>query len=71
MTVGGTGDVLAGIVGSYISQGMSPFEAACSGAFVNGLAGDNLMQFKGFGYTASDVAAEIPYTTKRTLDLYV
>jgi NAD(P)H-hydrate epimerase len=70
MTVGGTGDVLAGIVGGFLSQGMNDFSAACSAAFVNGSAGDALYQFKGYGYTASDVAKEIPYTIKRLFDLY-
>jgi NAD(P)H-hydrate epimerase len=70
MTVGGTGDVLAGVVGSYISQGLNSFEAASCAAFVNGAAGDTLYQFKGFGYSASEVAKEIPYTVKRFFDLY-
>jgi NAD(P)H-hydrate epimerase len=70
MTVGGTGDVLAGAVGSYVSQGLNGFEAASCAAFVNGAAGDTLYQFKGYGYIASDVAKEIPYTVKRFFDLY-
>jgi NAD(P)H-hydrate epimerase len=70
MTVGGTGDVLAGVVGSYVSQGLNNFEAASCAAFVNGAAGDTLYQFKGYGFTASDVAKEIPYTVKRFFDLY-
>ncbi len=35
----GTGDVLTGIVGSFIAQGVSPFEAAALGACVHGVAG--------------------------------
>ncbi len=71
MTVGGTGDVLAGVVGGFISQGIPPFEACGCAAFVNGLAGDALHRFKGYGFTASDVAGELPYTIKRTTDLYI
>ncbi|MEM3824025.1 MAG: NAD(P)H-hydrate dehydratase, partial [Candidatus Bathyarchaeia archaeon] len=40
MTVGGTGDVLSGIVGALLAQKANPFEAATAGAFVNGAAGD-------------------------------
>ena len=40
MTVGGTGDTLAGICGAYLAFGLDPFTAACAGAFVNGRAGD-------------------------------
>ena len=36
MTVGGTGDVLSGIVSGLLAQGADPFEAAVAGAFVNG-----------------------------------
>ncbi len=42
MRVGGTGDVLAGIVGSYISQGLKPFDAAISGAYYWGKCGESL-----------------------------
>ncbi len=70
MTVGGTGDVLAGVVGGYLSQGMSTFAAATCAAFVNGVAGDSLYNFKGYAFTASDLAGEIPFTVKRILDLY-
>jgi len=38
MTVGGTGDVLSGVVGALLSQGADPFEAAVAGAFINGAA---------------------------------
>lgn len=37
---GGTGDVLAGLIGALISQGMPAFEAACYGVHVHGAAGD-------------------------------
>jgi hydroxyethylthiazole kinase-like uncharacterized protein yjeF len=39
MTVGGTGDVLSGIVGCLLGQNYPPFRAANAGAFINGLAG--------------------------------
>ena len=40
MATGGTGDVLAGVIGALIGQGMSPFDAAVYGAHVHGKAGD-------------------------------
>lgn len=40
MSKGGSGDVLAGIIASFIAQGYSPFDASCAGAYVHGLAGD-------------------------------
>jgi len=70
MTVGGTGDVLAGMVASFMAQGMEGFEAACCAAFVNGAAGDRLHSFKGFGFTASELAKELPYTIKSLIDEY-
>ncbi|MBV1768424.1 MAG: NAD(P)H-hydrate dehydratase, partial [Methanobacterium sp.] len=39
MTVGGTGDCLAGIVATLRAQGIPIFDAGCLGAFINGLAG--------------------------------
>lgn len=40
MTKGGTGDVLAGIVGSLLAQGVEPLTAAAAAAYINGRAGD-------------------------------
>jgi ADP-dependent NAD(P)H-hydrate dehydratase / NAD(P)H-hydrate epimerase len=37
---GGTGDVLTGIVGSLVAQGMMPEAATWSGAYLHGLASD-------------------------------
>ncbi|MBI5152165.1 NAD(P)H-hydrate dehydratase [Candidatus Peregrinibacteria bacterium] len=68
MTVGGTGDVLAGIIASLISQGASPINAAKAAVFVNGIAGENLFKKKHYCYTASDLANELPYVIKNILD---
>lgn len=64
MTVGGTGDVLAGIIGALYSKN-NAFDAACSGAFVSGLAGDIAFDDKGFGLIATDVIEKIPYAMKK------
>ncbi|MEM1551854.1 MAG: NAD(P)H-hydrate dehydratase [Candidatus Bathyarchaeia archaeon] len=60
MTVGGTGDVLSGIVGAFLAQGADPFEAAVAGAFVNGAAGDFVFEEKGYHMVASDLLDWIP-----------
>ncbi len=40
MAKGGSGDVLAGMIGSFLAQGIPAFEAAALGAYLHGLAGD-------------------------------
>lgn len=40
MAVGGSGDVLAGMIVSLLGQGIPPLEAAACGAFLHGMAGD-------------------------------
>ena len=58
---GGTGDVLAGIVGAFLAQGVPAFEAAALAAFVHGAAGDRIAAGRGSrGALASEVADEIP-----------
>lgn len=60
MTVGGTGDVLSGVVGGLLANGVPPFEAASAGAFVNGAAGDFVARERGFHMVASDLLEWIP-----------
>lgn len=60
MTVGGTGDVLSGIVGGLLAQKTDAFEAAVAGAFVNGACGDFVASEKGFHMVASDILECIP-----------
>jgi len=40
MATGGSGDVLSGIIGALLAQGINAFDAACIGVYVHGLAGD-------------------------------
>ncbi|MFH2034929.1 MAG: NAD(P)H-hydrate dehydratase [Candidatus Zixiibacteriota bacterium] len=40
MATGGSGDVLTGIIGSFLAQGMTPLSSAICGVFIHGLAGD-------------------------------
>jgi hydroxyethylthiazole kinase-like uncharacterized protein yjeF len=61
MTVGGTGDVLSGIVGGLMAQNVDVFEAAVAGAFVNGAAGDFVAGEMGFHMVATDIIDWIPH----------
>ena len=59
MTVGGTGDVLAGIAGALLCH-LSAFDAACIAAYVNGKAGEAVAEERGEGMLASDLLDRIP-----------
>ncbi|MFB6283963.1 MAG: NAD(P)H-hydrate dehydratase, partial [Halobacteria archaeon] len=59
MTVGGTGDVLAGISG-FLSTQIDLMDAGCIAAFVNGRAGDEAFDCYGDGLTANDVIDKVP-----------
>ena len=68
MTVGGTGDVLTGVVGAFLAQRTDPYDAAVAGAFVNGAAGDFLFQEKGAHMVASDLINWIPHVLNDPMD---
>jgi hydroxyethylthiazole kinase-like uncharacterized protein yjeF len=57
MTVGGTGDTLAGITAALLGRA-SPFEAACAASYVNGRAAELLD--RGAGLRASELQETIP-----------
>ena len=67
MSVGGTGDVLAGIVGGLLAKNVKPFEAARMGAFLSGASGDHAFQQVGYSMTATDVIACVPTILSRHL----
>jgi NAD(P)H-hydrate epimerase len=60
MTVGGTGDVLSGVIGTFLAWGADPFEAAVAGAFINGAAGDFVREEKGYHIVPTDLLEWIP-----------
>ncbi|MEM2882310.1 MAG: NAD(P)H-hydrate dehydratase [Candidatus Bathyarchaeia archaeon] len=60
MTVGGTGDVLTGIVGCFLAQGAGPMRAATAGAFLNGFLGDSLLKKGRAPLLPTDMIEEIP-----------
>ncbi len=60
---GGTGDVLTGIVGSLLAQGMNPFDAASCGVYLHGQAAKTITSGQGpTGLLASEVAEALPQT---------
>ncbi|WP_456368539.1 NAD(P)H-hydrate dehydratase [Geoglobus sp.] len=69
MTVGGTGDVLAGVAGALFAMSGDPFHAACAAAFITGLAGDLCFEEKGYNFTAMDVVKKLPYAVKKVMEL--
>lgn len=61
MTVGGTGDVLSGVVGGLLAMGADSFSAAVAGAFINGAAGDFVAVEKGYHMLPTDLLEWIPH----------
>jgi len=59
MTVGGTGDVLSGIISGLLAQGVDAFRAAVAGAFINGAAGDLAEEELGYHLTPTDLLEHI------------
>lgn len=65
MATGGTGDVLTGMIASFIGQGMAPFNAAMAGVYLHGLAGDIAAKEKGvLSLIATDILNKLPEVLK-------
>jgi hydroxyethylthiazole kinase-like uncharacterized protein yjeF len=62
MATGGTGDVLAGILGSLLAQDMEPFDAACLAVWLHGVAGEHVRERIG---DAGLLAGELPWEVPR------
>ena len=61
MATGGSGDVLAGILTSFLGQGLSPFDAASAAVWVHGAAGDLAANQLGeYGLTPTDLIRAVP-----------
>lgn len=66
MATAGSGDVLAGMIISFICQGIDPFEACKLATYAHGLAGDLAKIDKGeYGLIATDILNFIPEALKR------
>ncbi|MDD5668833.1 MAG: NAD(P)H-hydrate dehydratase [Candidatus Omnitrophica bacterium] len=65
MATAGSGDVLTGIIASFLAQGLEPFEAAKYAVYIHGLAGDCAAREKTqLGMIASDIIEKIPQAIK-------
>lgn len=54
LATAGTGDVLAGIIGALLAEGMDPLRSAAAGAFIHGRAG-------ALGWRSGSVAGDLPW----------
>lgn len=68
MATAGTGDVLTGMIVGLLAQGLSPWDAACAGTYLHGLAGDLAAAERGLaGLIAGDVIEQIPSALTETI----
>lgn len=66
MATGGSGDVLTGMIASFVGQGIDDFSAAVSAVYIHGLAGDIAVERKGpFSMIASDIIECLPEAFKK------
>jgi NAD(P)H-hydrate epimerase len=65
LATAGSGDVLAGIIGAYLAQGLEPFEAASLGVYAHAAVGEMLRAEMGeSGLLAGELATYLPRTIK-------
>ena len=65
LATGGSGDVLAGLVGSFCAQGADPFQAAVAGVYIHGEAGETVSEeYSLRGNTPSKLIKQISKTLK-------
>jgi len=64
MTVGGTGDVLSGLVAGMLSKNKNPVESAAAAVFINGKAGVLAQRKYGLHIVATDLLEFIPAAMK-------
>ncbi len=70
LATAGSGDVLAGLIGSLIAQHVEPFDAACLGVYLHARSGERLSMHMGnAGVLAGDLATELP-ATRHELDAH-
>lgn len=56
LATAGTGDVLTGLIASFVAQGLTPHHAACLGVYLHGLAGEQAaLELTSYCMTASDL----------------
>lgn len=69
MARGGSGDVLTGMIASFLAQRMAPFDAACAGVYIHGLAGDiAARENTQYAMAAGDIIESLPAAFKALTD---
>lgn len=65
LATAGSGDVLAGMIGGYLAQGLEAFEAACLGVYLHGATGESLrLELGEAGLLAGEIADRLPRVAK-------
>jgi NAD(P)H-hydrate epimerase len=66
MASGGTGDVLTGMVGAFLAQGLAVGDSLRLGVYLHGLSGDLAAEEKGqVSLTATDLIHQLPAAIRR------
>jgi ADP-dependent NAD(P)H-hydrate dehydratase / NAD(P)H-hydrate epimerase len=61
LATGGTGDVLAGLIGAFLAQGLSPLRAAIAGVYLHGGTADLIAEKRSrYGLVAGDLVEALP-----------
>ncbi|MDH4140034.1 MAG: NAD(P)H-hydrate dehydratase [Coriobacteriia bacterium] len=68
LATAGTGDVLAGMIGTLLAQGLEPLEAGAVAAHLHGLAGDHAARnLTETSVVAEDIPAHLPHAIREIL----
>ena len=69
LATAGSGDVLSGIIGSLLAQGILPFQAACAGVWLHGAAADVIKHSTGVetGMLAGEIAPAARWLRNRLM----
>ncbi len=60
MAMGGSGDMLSGMLGAFVAQGINPFDAARAAVYIHGLCGDRAAEkFSQRGMLVSDMTEQL------------
>lgn len=65
MTIGGTGDILAGVIASFIAQGNTLYKSSKTAVYMLGRIGDKLRWRYGFNYTPEEILNILPREVRR------
>ena len=68
MAKGGSGDLLAGIIGGLLARGISPFDATFAGAYIAGKAAEKAVeQSNEYSLLPSDTAKEVAFVVSEII----